>query len=157
MADEIIPPRQRSTRRTAVSLDRSGGAVQTDRAGADINTIVAQYRKNGTLPAVRMLNPLYGDFTFPEDPHSVFEAVAQAQDRFDHLPAAVRAAAGNDPATFLAMMDDEQARDELVKAGLQIVDEAAPASPPQPSETAPAAQPETPSSAPPGDETPPAS
>lgn len=115
-------PRGRSTTRTARSLNDAKGANQDDRHGTDINKIVAQYAKNGTLPIVNRGTPLYGDFTTPSDIHSVREAVHQAEDRFDQLPAAVRTAASNDWVTFLEMFNDEEGLTELKDAGLQITD-----------------------------------
>lgn len=120
MPDETPIPRQRSTRRSILKTDRSGGANQADAAGTDINKIVAQHKAHGTLPAVQQRNPLYGDFTFPEDIHSMREAVDQAEDRFMQLPAAVRTAAGNDWVNFETLFRDPEQRELLINAGLII-------------------------------------
>lgn len=115
-------PPTRPFPRVSVSLDTSKGANQADRQAADINTIVAQFKANGTLPMVNKNNPLYGDFTFPEDIHEVREAVEGAGARFMELPADVRTLAGNDWVTFLGMFDDPDGRQLLVNAGLIIKD-----------------------------------
>lgn len=123
MPDEMLTPRRP---RKPLLLDRSGGANSADAAGADINTIVAQYIKTGTLPNVASSNPLYGDFTAPEDIHSMREIVEHAEDRFMQLPAAVRNLCDNDFALFVDKFDDPEAREELIKAGLKITDEPTP-------------------------------
>lgn len=137
--DILDRPRGRSTTRTARSLDDSRGANQDDAQSTDINRIVAQYAKNGTLPIVNRGTPLYGDFTTPTDIHSVREAVNQAEDRFDQLPASVRTAANNDWVTFLEMFNDETGRETLEDAGLQITD--APSTSPASTEKIPPAPP----------------
>ena len=76
------PPRQRATKRVALSLDASKGADQDGSAAADINNIVGQYLRHGTMPAVQLQNPLFGDFIPPEDIHSTREALFAAHDRF---------------------------------------------------------------------------
>ena len=110
--------RERAGPRVSLSLDTSRGASTADAKGADINLIVAQYKKSGTLPRVAMSNPLYGDFTFPEDLHLMREAVERAEDRFMDLPADVRAAADNDWVEFMRMFDDPSRRPVLEAAGL---------------------------------------
>lgn len=115
-------PRPRATPRVGISLDRSGGANQADTAGADINKIVAQYKKSGTLPRVATSNPLFGDFTFPEDIHSMREAVFQAEDRFNRLPADVRTLCDNDWVQFMDRFDDPEARQGMVDVGLLVQD-----------------------------------
>lgn len=120
MSQDTPPPRQRAGKRVSLSLDRSGGANPADAPGADINQIVAKYRKHGTLPTVRRGNPLYGDFTLPTDIHSVREAMQAAEDRFGELPAEVRTLAKNDWVTFLELMNEPEGREKLTKAGLTI-------------------------------------
>jgi len=114
------PRRKRSTKRVSLSLDRSGGANPADAPGADINTIVAQYKKHGTLPNVAKLNPLYGDFTFGEDLQTIRIAMDEASDRFDNLPADIRSAADNDWGKFIEMFNDPDQKELLQNAGLII-------------------------------------
>lgn len=115
--------RQRATPRVSLRLDSSGGANQADAPAANINTIVAQYMKHGTMPAIQQKNPLYGDFTHPTDIHSIREAVHQAEDRFDQLPADIRTAAGNDWVQFLDMFEDPENLEKLTQAGLIVLPE----------------------------------
>lgn len=134
-----LPDRERAVPRVSLELDTSRGANQADAKGTDVNAIVAQYAKSGTLPNVQNRNPLFGDFTFPDDIHSMREAVFGAEERFNQLPAAVRTAAGNDWGTFIQMFDNPTEREKLLEAGLGI-------SPPVPNNSP---QPATPLSTPP--------
>lgn len=114
------PPRRRSTRRVSLSLDRSGGANPDDADGADINLIMANYKKTGVMPAVAMQNPLYGDFTFGDDLHEMRTAMFEAEDRFNKLPSAVRSAANNDWGQFLDLFNTEEGQKTLTSAGLIV-------------------------------------
>ncbi len=107
-------------RRVALALDTSGGANPADADGTDINKIMAKFKKTGTLPNVGRTNPLYGDFTFPEDIHSVREAVERAEDRFMDLPADVRSVCKNDWVQFYELFNTPEGQEKLTEAGLQI-------------------------------------
>lgn len=128
----MSPPRTRAGRRVSLSLNTDGGANQDDREGADINAIVGQYRRSGTLPAVQLQNPLFGDFTFSNDLMDQREAMEKAEDRFAELPAAVRTAAENDYVKFLAMFEDPTQLEFLKEQGLVVVDPALPTPDPAP-------------------------
>lgn len=109
--------------RAGLALDKSKGANQADTPGTDINTIIAQYKRHGTMPAVTLKNPLYGDFTGPKTIHEQREAVHDAEDRFMELPADVRSLCNNDWVEFLTQIEDPKNHAALEKAGLQIVSE----------------------------------
>lgn len=101
-------------------------AQQSFKDECDINTIVRRFGVTGQHPSgVRM--PTYGDFTNVVDFHSAMNAVAQAKESFDAMPAEVRARFNNDPAQFVEFCSKEENKDEAVKLGL--VDPAAVAAP----------------------------
>lgn len=145
---EHTTPRQRIGPRVSISLDTSKGANQADRAGADINTIVAQYRKSGTLPRVARTNPLYADFTFGTDMHETREAFYEAEQRFQALPADVRTLCDNDPLEFIERFADSTKLQEMVDAGLQV-EGLTPTPTPPPPIPEPATPPDVPPSSPP--------
>lgn len=102
------------------------GARQEDRMSADINQIVAQYQRSGTMPRVQRSEPLYGDFTLlSDDLMEITETFARAEDRFMELPSNVRAHCQNDWRVFVQKFQDEAERAALVDAGLVIVDDVA--------------------------------
>lgn len=84
---------------------------------ADINTIVGRFLRTGELPPE---NPLfsYGDFTGVVDYHTALNSVIAAQDAFMSLPAQLRIRFDNDPAQFLAFIEDAENYDEAVNLGL---------------------------------------
>lgn len=115
-------PRER--RRVTHPPSEGIGANQNDSMSMD--QLVAQYKKHGTMPNVPQNNPLYGDFTFPEDIHEIREATLKAEERFGQLPADVRTAAQNDWIKFLEMFNDPEGQSELIEAGLEINSETEP-------------------------------
>lgn len=129
------PVNKRPYPRVSLSLNTDNGANQDDRKGCDINVIVGQYKRHGTLPAVQLKNPLYGDFTASTDLMDQREQMHLAEDRFAELPAQVRTAAENDWVKFLQMFDDPSQRGLLENAGLVIAsdDQAGPTPPGVPS------------------------
>lgn len=83
----------------------------------DINTIVERFHITGELPTnVRM--PTYQDFTGIFDFHSAMNAIAQANEAFDKMPAAVRARFHNDPAEFVEFCSKDENHKEAAKMGL---------------------------------------
>lgn len=112
-------------------------AVQDARDEVDINTIVRRFGLTGQLPdEVRV--PQYGDFVGLHDYHSAMNAVADANESFDALPADLRSRFNNDPAVFVEFCLDERNRDEMTKLGLlKPVEPAPPAAPGVPAESAP--------------------
>jgi phage internal scaffolding protein len=84
---------------------------------ADINTIVRKFLQTGELPTnVRL--PTYGDFTGLTDYHAAMNAVAQANEAFDQLPANIRTRFHNDPGEFVDFCSDDKNREEAIKLGL---------------------------------------
>lgn len=110
-------------RRFARTFTQPSETNQGDGHHVDANKLLAQYRKNGTLPNVHVHRPLYGDFTGPQDLHRQIEAAGAAFDRFAELPASVRTLADNSPVRFLEMFDNPEERAMLQEAGLGILDE----------------------------------
>lgn len=112
---ERLVPRRQSTQRDSKPMVNPDEAKQSD-----LNALVAQYRKTGTVPNVLLSNPLYGDFTGPQDLQSAMESVYSAEARFNDFPASVRTLADNSPVRFLEMIENPTERAMLEEAGLQI-------------------------------------
>lgn len=94
----------------------------------DINTIVKRFGLTGQLP-VDVRTPLNDDFEGVFDFKSAMDAVVQAQESFDAMPAETRARFHNDPAEFVDFCSNPDNLDEMRKLGLAIPKalEAAPA------------------------------
>lgn len=92
-------------------------AIQSAEEESNINTIVRRFGLTGELPNnLRM--PQSGDFTGLPDFHAAMNLVRQAQEEFVRVPAEIRARFNNDPARFMAFVEDDANYDEALKLGL---------------------------------------
>lgn len=90
------------------------------KAETDINLMVGRYMKTGAFANINPREPIYGDFSEAVTLEEAFNITRQAEASFMTLPAAVRAAADNNPVTLLAMLADPAQTEVLVKAGLPV-------------------------------------
>lgn len=94
----------------------------TDQSSAkesDINTIMALYNKNGTLPQVSIPGE-YRDNTQVPSLEEAFRIAKNAQDAFYSLPPTVRRLVDNDPAQLENLISDPKFADILVKEGVLV-------------------------------------
>lgn len=91
--------------------------IQSQTEETDINKIVERFAITGELPQNIRL-PQYGDFVAINDFHQAANAIAQANEAFDQLPAKVRARFQNDPGQFVDFCTSEGNEEELRKLGL---------------------------------------
>jgi len=99
----------------------------------DINTIMRKYEKTGILEHRNNYEGTYGDFTqVPENYHESMNAVLDAQDMFQTLPATLRKRFHNDPGAFIEFANNPDNSEELIKLGLatkradDVLDDSAP-------------------------------
>lgn len=92
-------------------------AKQSFKDECDINKIVERFGLTGELPT-NIAVPEYQDFTQIYDYHSALNAVAQANEAFEELPAKMRQRFQNDPETFVNFCTDPRNREELTRMGL---------------------------------------
>lgn len=85
---------------------------------ADINEIVRRFGLTGQLPVASQRVPLNGDFCNAPDFQSSMNLLIAARERFDALPAKVRARFGQDPGQMIAFLENDANRDEAMKLGL---------------------------------------
>ena len=109
-------PHERVQCDTAVRKDMTR---QEHFAECDINRIMRKYGPRELLALGGTRSPMFGDFTMVDDYQSASELVDAASAQFAELPAAVRAAHGNDPARFIAWFDNAT-EEELREAGLTV-------------------------------------
>lgn len=109
------------------SLTRQSEALHTD-----INVIMAQYERSGTLPVMQM-QAMYEDVSEVGDFRSAVERVNEGYELFNSLSAKVRSRFNNDAAEFLAFFGQPGNEKELVELGLRE----APAPPAPPAAGAP--------------------
>lgn len=92
-------------------------AQQQFKDECDINVILERFNVTGQLP-VSPLQPQFGDFSGITDYQTALNAVLDAQESFDSLPARIRERFANDPAAFVDFCLDEANRDEMQALGL---------------------------------------
>lgn len=90
---------------------------QSEADAADINTIVARFEKSGILPMTKREGE-YLDVSMVPDYRTALEQVAMADEYFSSLPASSRAMFENNPAAFLDKLNDPDALQLLVDAGV---------------------------------------
>ncbi len=84
---------------------------------SDINTIVDRFGLLGEVPS-GIRAPVYGDFSDVRDFTSAMQALAQANESFEAMPANVRARFDNNPAKFVDFCSDDNNYDEAINLGL---------------------------------------
>lgn len=118
--------------RTAYNYDRRGASVvsglkcleptltqQNQREEADINEIVRRFGITGQLP-VSIRAPVFGDFGDVFDFQSAQNAIVEARQSFEALPAKVRERFNNDPQKLVEFCSDESNKVEMEKLGLLV-------------------------------------
>jgi len=84
----------------------------------DINNILKKYESTGVLPSLILENPQYGDYSDVPAYQTALDTVMKAEEQFMSLSAKLRDRFDNDPAKFLAFVDDPSNAQELYDLGL---------------------------------------
>jgi len=105
--------------RVVSELGGKSKTIQSEREACDINAIVRKYASTGQLEHITKAEPRYGDFTSVEDYLAMHVRVKSAQEGFQMLPAELRDRCGNDPAEFVAYLNDPENAAELRTVGLE--------------------------------------
>lgn len=108
---------KKASREAALTCKDPSLTKQSFLEESDINTIVKRFNLTGQLPD-NVREPRYGDYEGVFDFHTAMNAVRQAQEGFDILPAHIRARFHNDPQELLEFMADDNNRPEAEKMGL---------------------------------------
>jgi len=102
---------------------------QSMKQECDINFIIRQYRKTGLVNHVKQYQGMYGDFD-AVDLHEAMNIIADAQEMFATVPAAIRKEFNNDPAEFVSFVTNPENLPRLRELGLATGDAGAqPATP----------------------------
>lgn len=109
------------TGRKSVKFNTVGPSLthQSMAPECDINTIMKKYEKTGILEHRNTFDGQYGNFLdVPSDYHEAMNAVLEANDMFESLPAKVRKRFHNDPGAFIEFATDAENLPEMVRMGL---------------------------------------
>ena len=103
-------------RRVVTPVGAVSRTEQHHAQGANINTIMAKYKKTGIMP--QHAGAAYGDFTAVTDYHTAVESVRKAQLQFNELPAYIRRYFSDDPGKLLDFVCDDENYEKAVELGL---------------------------------------
>lgn len=102
---------------SGIDTGTEGGAKQSFRDECDINVILKRFGIGYEIPTGLNM-PTSGDFTGINDFHTAMNAVVQARETFEQLPAHIRSRFNNDPGKFVDFTTNEQNREQLLDMGL---------------------------------------
>lgn len=117
---ERIVVRENGTKDVQLICEKESLAMQSFKEECDINNVVRKYATTGQLPVLNKGEGKYGDFSAVTDYASALNAVCEAQEMFMQINAEIRERFDNDPAKFLAFVDDPKNGKELIKMGLAM-------------------------------------
>jgi len=112
-----------TNRITSTSLSfppNSRWTKQSFREECDINTIMARYQSTGEMPVISERAPQYLDVSSGFDFSLMQDQLLEAQSLFNELPSRLRNRFENDPAQFLAYVQDSANHAEMYELGLLV-------------------------------------
>lgn len=92
---------------------------QSEVPDSDINKIVDRFMKTGLLPQIDR-PPMSGDFAGVSSFQEAQDLILLAKNSFAGLPADLRAKFQNDPANFIAFMDNDPSVEALKSLGIGL-------------------------------------
>lgn len=111
--------------RCSLSFPTEGRTKQSFKDECDINIIMSRYMKTGQLEHLSQRAPSYGDIQ-DIDFQEAMDIVAYGREAFAALPSELRDRFANDPARFLAFVQDPSNQPEAKKLGLLKASEGPP-------------------------------
>lgn len=109
--------KQQAIRKHAIVFTQPSMTQQHQKDEVDVNNIMRRYVKTGVIDHVNRNQPFYGDVP-AHTYHEAIEQVRKADEMFLELPSAVRKFFDNDPAQFLAFVQDPANKEDLYTMGL---------------------------------------
>lgn len=114
-------PRNRHQGSGPVRISFEGTQSRTEqhfKKECDVNQILAKYQRTGAITHWTQREPTYGEIPFGSLQEAI-QMVEQAQESFNALPSQVRKRFQNDPAQFLAFVQDPSNAEEMAELGLR--------------------------------------
>jgi len=84
----------------------------------NINNIMAKFQKTGLIEHVKSYGAHYGDLPSALDYHTALNQAIEAKEAFASLPSGIRNQFQNDPAQFLAFVEDPENQEAMIEMGL---------------------------------------
>lgn len=111
----------RETRRSRIDFKKDKGLTeQSHKDSCDIRNIMRKYEKTGVLDHNAKHAGRYMDMPTPVDFKEAMDIIASANSMFESVPAEIRADFNNNPATFLAFMQNAENREKIKEYGFDV-------------------------------------
>lgn len=110
--------KSRPVARVTKSFSKPSRTKQAHKSECDINNILKKYHISQLAQHANHIDGDYGDFTGIDDYQSSLDAVLQAEQNFQGLPAKTRRHFNNDPAQLLNFINNPQNIHEAAALGL---------------------------------------
>lgn len=107
------------SRETGLRCEDESLTKQSFVEDADINVLVKRFGLGYEMPE-ELVPPQYVDFAEVFDFQSAMNAVREAQEAFDAMPADVRSRFNNDPQRLLEFVEDGRNMEEAIRMGLAV-------------------------------------
>ena len=109
----------RETRRSRVDFSESPSMTeQSHSRGCDIHNIMSKYEKTGGIDHEKQYQGQYLDLPSSPDFHAAMNTIAQANSMFESVPSDIRKKFHNDPAQYIAFMQNAENYEKIVEMGL---------------------------------------
>lgn len=116
-SDKVILSAYGKLLKVKVAFTGLGRTKQAFKEECDINQILARFKKTGVLDFQQKHQAQYGDCTAIDFQNAQL-LIAEANGMFAAMPSALRSRFDNDPAKFLAFVNDKRNRNEAEDLGL---------------------------------------
>jgi len=113
-----VSERANGSRSVKLHTGNESNVQQNFKESSDMKYILHKYQQTGELP-INKNQALFGEFDTPISYQESLNIQIQAQEQFDAIDAGVRKRFNNDPAEFLAFVNDEKNSEEMIKMGLK--------------------------------------
>ena len=94
---------------------------RTEKAHAEdvnIHNILKRFERTGVVEHINRFQGTYADYIDAPSYQEAMQQIAEAKTMFESVPARIRADFGNDPAAFIAFMQDPNQREAIEAYGL---------------------------------------
>jgi len=116
-------------RKVEITFDHTKGMTRQEfERECNINNIMSKYQKTGVVDHITKHSPMYGDYD-PIDFQTALNTIKEGEAMFAELPSQARKYFSNDPAEFMAFVQDPENIDKLVELGLASKPAQAPETP----------------------------
>lgn len=103
---------------THITFTEPSLTEQAHKDDCDIAIILKRYQQTGVIEHNNALQGSYDEYPDPIDFHEAQNIIAQAKSMFETVPSKIRRDFDNDPAKFLAFVQDEQNIEQMAAYGL---------------------------------------